>query len=241
MAPTRRRAGRASLSAAVALALLLPAGCKEDDGPPLAGGCGLAGQRVWCNTDQECREHNVGGIGNYCNIYGECYLDQVGTVSCDPAMPRCEGYMEWVCQPATNRCAKPCRPHEDCPGGMCFCVMGVMACHYTHCQNGVQEDGVWRCPTGSTPVEGTLRCVPTDPQGVCHGANSQCPDGFQPVGTHGCEPLFDCGDGVRESGEDCDGTDLGDATCESIGIDWGLDGLACAPDCGFVVSGCFDY
>jgi hypothetical protein len=65
-------------------------------------------------------------------------------------------------------------------------------------------------------------------------------------GTLGCSPTctfvtsmcFDCGDGVVNGTEDCDGTALGGATCMSEGFDGGT--LGCSPTCTFVTSMCFD-
>lgn len=45
-----------------------------------------------------------------------------------------------------------------------------------------------------------------------------------------------CGDGVRQSGETCDGTDLGVATCETVGYTGGQ--LACRADCTIDPGGC---
>lgn len=46
----------------------------------------------------------------------------------------------------------------------------------------------------------------------------------------------DCGDGEREEGEQCDGQDLNEQTCVSLGY---VDGaLACLPDCSFDLSDC---
>lgn len=46
-----------------------------------------------------------------------------------------------------------------------------------------------------------------------------------------------CGDGTRQEGELCDGADLGEATCESMGL--GVGQLACNSDCdGFDTQGC---
>ena len=45
-----------------------------------------------------------------------------------------------------------------------------------------------------------------------------------------------CGDGVQESPEDCDGTDLNGATCQSLGFDSGT--LDCTASCTFDTSGC---
>jgi hypothetical protein len=45
-----------------------------------------------------------------------------------------------------------------------------------------------------------------------------------------------CGNGVKDPGEDCDGADLGGATCESLGFTGGT--LACSPACTYDTSGC---
>jgi hypothetical protein len=45
-----------------------------------------------------------------------------------------------------------------------------------------------------------------------------------------------CGDHVREASEECDGTDLNNKTCQSLGFSGGT--LACSPTCVFDVSGC---
>ncbi len=45
-----------------------------------------------------------------------------------------------------------------------------------------------------------------------------------------------CGDGIIEGGEDCEGIDLGGATCESLGYPGGV--LTCDIACSFDTSGC---
>lgn len=45
-----------------------------------------------------------------------------------------------------------------------------------------------------------------------------------------------CGNGVKESGEDCDGTDLGTADCTTLGHSGGT--LACTGSCTYDVTGC---
>ncbi len=45
-----------------------------------------------------------------------------------------------------------------------------------------------------------------------------------------------CGNGVKESGEDCDGTDLGTADCTTLGHTGGT--LGCTGSCTYDVSGC---
>ncbi len=45
-----------------------------------------------------------------------------------------------------------------------------------------------------------------------------------------------CGDGKIDTGEECDGSALGSATCQSLGFDTGS--LACSADCRLVTAGC---
>lgn len=54
----------------------------------------------------------------------------------------------------------------------------------------------------------------------------------------GCEAQAICGDGVLQvaAGEACDGTELGDETCEGLGLGTGT--LQCAADCTFDTSAC---
>lgn len=45
-----------------------------------------------------------------------------------------------------------------------------------------------------------------------------------------------CGDGIIDPGEDCDGSDLAMATCQSLGFDTGS--LSCGTECRFATSLC---
>jgi hypothetical protein len=56
------------------------------------------------------------------------------------------------------------------------------------------------------------------------------------AGCGGSDTGAACGDGLRESGEACDGADLGGESCGTRGFPGGT--LACAPDCTFDESGC---
>jgi hypothetical protein len=54
-----------------------------------------------------------------------------------------------------------------------------------------------------------------------------------------CAQDCGCGNGVANLGEDCDRTDVGDATCESVAQRGGT--LGCNADCTFDVVGCDEY
>ena len=45
-----------------------------------------------------------------------------------------------------------------------------------------------------------------------------------------------CGNDIREDGEQCDGPDLGGASCNMLGFGGG--GLSCTPSCTFDTSSC---
>ena len=70
--------------------------------------------------------------------------------------------------------------------------------------------------------DGTLSCLAD-----CSGYDtSECTGGAE------------CGDGVAEEGEACDGTDLKGETCESLGYEYGT--LSCRPDCSeYYTSNCW--
>jgi hypothetical protein len=88
---------------------------------------------------------------------------------------------------------------------------------------GATCDSVLPCPPGAVcdPAQGSLSCT-----AICT------------LNTTGCRR---CGNGVREATEQCDGTDLGGATCQSLGFYIGSLGCK-APgsqgSCTFDFSGC---
>jgi hypothetical protein len=63
--------------------------------------------------------------------------------------------------------------------------------------------------------------------------NGQCHAGV-------CQP-FICGDGVRNNGEACDGTDLGGQTCVGLHFYGQTTGLACSSQCSLDTRGCSGY
>ena len=99
-----------------------------------------------------------------------------------------------------------------------------------------------RC--GNNLVEGTETCDGTDfagetcaTQGFDSGTLS-CAEDCGSFVTTGCVGDQDCGNGIIEGNETCDGTNLDDENCFSMGYDGGW--LACLADCtGFDFSGCW--
>lgn len=84
--------------------------------------------------------------------------------------------------------------------------------------------------TSTTTVPDTTSTATTDPL----TSTTATTDGSTgPTATTG-EPL--CGDGVQAGDEACDGADLADQTCMSLGFPGGA--LACDPACAFDFTGC---
>jgi hypothetical protein len=78
------------------------------------------------------------------------------------------------------------------------------------------------CQTLGFTAGGTLTCAPG-----CAFDASGCT----------CAPASTCGNAVKDGSEQCDGSDLGGATCASLGFTTGGT-LACTTGCGYDTSGC---
>ncbi len=68
------------------------------------------------------------------------------------------------------------------------------------------------------------------------GGSLSCSSGCQVIEDGGCAPLPSCGDGARNSGEQCDAGDLGGASCITQGFDMGP--ISCTASCTLDVSQC---
>jgi hypothetical protein len=102
------------------------------------------------------------------------------------------------------------------------------------------------CPNNTTCMSAntTPVCVDTDLVQACAGASNGAPCFVPGLGSNVCEggvcQASRCGDGRVTGKEQCDGTNLGDKTCQSIGF-YSETGLACNSDCTFNTSGCTGY
>ena len=72
------------------------------------------------------------------------------------------------------------------------------------------------------------------------GGELGCRDDCIGYDVSGCEQGPECGNGVADIGEACDGEDLGGQSCASLGFYFGT--LECIDDCtGFITDGCYGY
>ena len=99
----------------------------------------------------------------------------------------------------------PCGEDKVCPGGTTCDPSGSGRC--------LRPEQVAACET----VADGESCMIDSRQGTCR--NSAC-------------ELWACGDGYVNANEDCDGVDLGGATCLDVGF-YAAGGLACDRDCQF--------
>ncbi len=86
----------------------------------------------------------------------------------------------------------------------------------------------------------TSRCIPRPGSEICDNQIDDDSDGLTDCSDPDCLQIPGacpiCGNGIAESAEECDGTDLAGQTCESLGFQGGR--LTCNPDCTLNASGC---
>ncbi len=152
-----------------------------------------------------------------------CTLD---TSACTTAQPQCETPADCdatQCQTCRDgACVSTCTGSQTCEGGVCTdptpanCGNGVIDAN-EQCDGN--ELGGQTCESQGF-AGGTLGCT-----AACKFDTSAC-----------TEPSADCGNGVLDAGEQCDGAELGGQTCKTQGFDDGE--LACTAACRFDTSAC---
>lgn len=159
-----------------------------------------------------------------------------GTCMCG-AGPACSGTSD-TCSKGACRCGQgaPCTPPHVCQAGKCItCSKDAdcddkLSCTKDTCSGGACSSAIM---SGSCLIAKACRASgainPADKCQRCDPATSAT--AWSPV--PGCGK---CGDGKVNGTEACDGTDLGGATCGSLGKGTGT--LTCKPDCTLDTSGC---
>ncbi|MDY0004154.1 MAG: DUF4215 domain-containing protein, partial [Polyangia bacterium] len=104
------------------------------------------------------------------------------------------------------------------------CVFDTSGCRSYVCGDGLVE-GEEQCDDGnSSDLDGCGASCQVEAGWACEGEPSVC----QRV----------CGNGVINPGEDCDTSELGGATCDSLGLGFVGGTLGCAANCTFNTSQC---
>lgn len=180
-------------------------------------------------------------------ISGACAVGQgcfASTDTCGERSGRLVEREDGACACEISLAPPECRPCDDVGE---FCSVGVGGVAATGVCQVVTADGSALC----APLEeaGAPSCGGVD-QGACGGGSccvddardgcegASCP-GVCAEGASGraCRgSVLGCGDGVRSSGEECDGSDLNGASCASLGL--AGDTLGCTQQCRYDTSGC---
>jgi len=211
--------------------------CPEDCScvPDCAGNvCGDDGCGGSCGT---CDPGNSCEVGQ-CVCVPDCTGNVCGDDGCGTPCTCDSGY-SCVAESCVADCIPDCAGNvcgDDGCGTPCTCDSGYVCesdvCEVDTCEDDADEDGY------------------NDEDGECAGAND-CNDNnaaINPGATEVCDGLDNdcdgeadeggicCGNGAIDSGEDCDGSLLGEMSCYKLLFDSGA--LGCAADCSFDILNC---
>lgn len=234
-----------------------------EPGLPCTTSCGTAGTTTCDPEGCAPPAETCNGLDDDCDGLADQSFDCVRDRSescmtaCDSTgMRTCNTSCEW------DACVAPaesCNAEDDDCDGMrdegFACIAGTSAtcrtmcgsmgsrdclpdCSYDACSppsescNGEDDDCDGACDDGFTCCEGSTRdCTAF---GFFAGT-AVCRAG---CGSWNTTPCTNCGNGTRNTGEACDGVDLGGEDCTSIGMGFGSGTLRCAAGCAFDTSSC---
>ncbi len=180
-----------------------------------------------CTTT--CGSMGVERCGAGCT-FGACELP---SESCNGVDDDCDGEADdgFACvRGATGTCPTACGSTGtrtcagDCRWDLCSPPAEIC--------NGMDDDCDAACDDGFTCCRGsTLDCRTMG----YHAGTAVCRGDCGGYDTAACT---NCGNGMRDAGEQCDGVALGGATCMSLGMGFAGGTLRCAPGCVYDTSSC---
>ena len=190
--------------------------------------------------------------------------DEACCVAGSPCTTACGSTGTTACAPdGTASCTPPAETCNDRDDDCDTSIDDGFACRVgtsTACTTACGSTGTRACLPGCS-LDGT--CAP--PAELCNGVDddcdSSCDDGFTCcagsaracstfgffTGTALCRgdcsgfdtsTCSNCGNGARNMGEQCDGVDLGGASCTSLGMGFSSGTLRCAAGCVYDTSSC---
>ena len=167
---------------------------------------------------EQCDDGSANGTSTSC-CNSDCTFKTAGT----------------VCRPFVDTCDFT----ETCTGSSGTCPADLFAQPTVECRSAVNDCDQPELCTGNSPLcppdakmpNGTI-CRPStascDPAEACTGVSRSCPEDVNFCGV--------CGNGIREGSEQCDGTDLGTASC--LGEGFGCGAISCNATCTLNTSAC---
>lgn len=204
------------------------------------------------SSDAHC-----GSMDNRCSQYETCAISEQSMCVCKATQMTCSNTCCIDgCKDTKNDskncglCGNECGVSEICDDGVCKpnCPSNMLTC--------ADEDGKTVCYAGDSDVR---HCGACDTQcldateekfhlkdSYCSGGHCMivCQDGYENRDgnmANGCElSTFQCGDGMLQSGEDCDGAIFRDPTktCEDLTHIKGTTGTLTCTNCKLDSSGC---
>lgn len=181
-----------------------------------------------------CYEVNPQFLGGILLCSNDCHFD-TSQCSTTPPPNTCSAMGgEWcqqgqVCESTSDDFTSQANDAPDHPSQRC-CRVGTCRTGGQNCS--WQNDSCGQTPCATTEMHQT--CGPAGcTGGSCTAGQTQCVSDASCGGGNGGE---NCGDGTIDAGEQCDGSNLGGATCESLG--YGTGALGCKQNCTFDYSGC---
>ncbi len=188
-------------------------------------------------TGISCKEDNNPCTTDICNNglcthipISDCCTSDSNCIS-NPLIPNfCP---QQVCNLSDNKCYSN---YPSCANNDGCCPLGCNLGNdndCTTCTRNSQCNDNNVCTT-DTCVSGTCTFTPIT---QCINNDGCCPTGCNAVNDNNCNPK--CGNGVREGSEQCDGLQLGSATCVSLlGSGYTSGSLTCTSGCIYNVSNC---
>ena len=189
----------------------------------------------------------------------ECDGTDLGTATCASRTGNANAKGDLACTPLCTFDASGCsfcgdgklQTGEACDGtnldgATCSTAVGVVATGTLGCSSSCALDTSSCQFCGNHVRDSSEDCEDSDLGGAtCEsvvGAGSKgtlvCSSKCG-LDTTGCSPPTSCGDGTRDGSDQCDGADLGGATCATVLQRSGATGtLACAKNCTFDTSAC---
>jgi Cys-rich repeat protein len=194
-----------------------------------------------CILDSDCTIYFNDCSYGICNSTGKCEIRHNSSLNlCRPAAGECD--LDEVCSGSGESCpADAFKPDgTSCQDGKGVCDSGVCVVE-SSCGDGAcdSEEDCSSCPDDCACVSPVPYCS----EGVCVECleESHCSSGEVCSGNTCVDSLL-CGNGILDSGEECDGEDFKGKTCEDFFIHSNEGTLQCCEGCERVdLSQCRNY